>query len=234
MSRLLRRLSGTSPSTMRRASPSTIAVLPTPGSPMSTGLFFVRRDSTWMTRRISSSRPMTGSSLPLAGVLGEVAPEPLERLVLLLGVLARDAVAAPHVLQRAEHRVVGDAEAAEEIADSAGDLASSRAAGARSRGSRRRGRRAARRRPRAPGTRRPRAAPAARSARRPGAARLSASSTRSRTTLADDPEALEHREDHALGLADQRGQQVLGRDLRVVAVAARAPGRRRAPRWSCG
>ena len=45
--------------------PSTIAVLPTPGSPMSTGLFLVRRESTWMTRRISSSRPMTGSSLPL-------------------------------------------------------------------------------------------------------------------------------------------------------------------------
>ncbi len=45
--------------------PSTMAVLPTPGSPMSTGLFLVRRDSTWMTRRISSSRPMTGSSLPL-------------------------------------------------------------------------------------------------------------------------------------------------------------------------
>jgi len=34
------------------------------GSPISTGLFFVRRLSTWMTRRISSSRPMTGSSLP--------------------------------------------------------------------------------------------------------------------------------------------------------------------------
>ena len=68
MSRLTTRLSlsdsGTSPSTMRRARPSTAAVLPTPGSPMSTGLFLVRRDSTWMTRRISSSRPMTGSSFP--------------------------------------------------------------------------------------------------------------------------------------------------------------------------
>ena len=41
-----------------------MAVLPTPGSPISTGLFFVRRLRTWMTRRISSSRPMTGSSLP--------------------------------------------------------------------------------------------------------------------------------------------------------------------------
>jgi hypothetical protein len=37
--------------------PSTIAVLPTPGSPMSTGLFLVRRDRTWMTRRISSRVP---------------------------------------------------------------------------------------------------------------------------------------------------------------------------------
>ena len=43
-----------------------MAVLPTPGSPISTGLFFVRRERTWMTRRISSSRPMTGSSLPEA------------------------------------------------------------------------------------------------------------------------------------------------------------------------
>ena len=56
--------SGTSPLTMRRAKPSTMAVLPTPGSPMSTGLFLVRRESTCMVRRISSSRPMTGSILP--------------------------------------------------------------------------------------------------------------------------------------------------------------------------
>ncbi len=64
-SRLFFSPSGTSPSTIRRASPSTIAVLPTPGSPISTGLFFVRRESTWTTRRISSSRPITGSSFPL-------------------------------------------------------------------------------------------------------------------------------------------------------------------------
>ena len=43
-----------------------MAVLPTPGSPISTGLFLVRRCSTCTVRRISSSRPMTGSSLPLA------------------------------------------------------------------------------------------------------------------------------------------------------------------------
>ena len=61
-----RRPSGTSPLMMRWARPSTIAVLPTPGSPISTGLFLVRRCSTWMVRRISSSRPITGSSLPLS------------------------------------------------------------------------------------------------------------------------------------------------------------------------
>ena len=38
--------SGTSPLTIRCARPSTIAVLPTPGSPISTGLFLVRRCNT--------------------------------------------------------------------------------------------------------------------------------------------------------------------------------------------
>ncbi len=56
--------SGTSPRTIRWANPSTMAVLPTPGSPMRTGLFFVLRDSIRMTRRISESLPITGSSLP--------------------------------------------------------------------------------------------------------------------------------------------------------------------------
>jgi hypothetical protein len=46
MIRLSRMPSGQSPWTMRSAKPSAIAVLPTPGSPMSTGLFFVRRLST--------------------------------------------------------------------------------------------------------------------------------------------------------------------------------------------
>ncbi len=56
--------SGTSPRRMRWASPSTIAVLPTPGSPINTGLFLVLRERMRMTARISVSRPMTGSSLP--------------------------------------------------------------------------------------------------------------------------------------------------------------------------
>src|SRR6202043_1091725 len=68
MTRRSRSDSGTSLETIRWASPSTIAVLPTPGSPISTGLFFVRRLSTWITRRISSSRPITGSSLPCSAM----------------------------------------------------------------------------------------------------------------------------------------------------------------------
>ena len=56
--------SGTFPSTTRWANPSTMAVLPTPASPSSTGLFFVRRLRICMVRSISFSRPITGSSLP--------------------------------------------------------------------------------------------------------------------------------------------------------------------------
>ena len=55
--RLLRNPSGISLLTMRCARPSIIAVLPTPGSPIRTGLFLVRRCNIWMVRRISSSRP---------------------------------------------------------------------------------------------------------------------------------------------------------------------------------
>ncbi|MPM78151.1 hypothetical protein SDC9_125162 [bioreactor metagenome] len=55
--------SGTSPCTIRAARPSTMAVLPTPGSPMSTGLFLVFLDKIRMVCRISESRPITGSSL---------------------------------------------------------------------------------------------------------------------------------------------------------------------------
>ena len=85
--RLPRSDSGTSPATIRWARPSTTAVLPTPGSPISTGLFLVRRDSTWITRRISASRPMTGSSWPSRACCGQVDAVLLQRLVGALGVL---------------------------------------------------------------------------------------------------------------------------------------------------
>src|SRR5437667_242096 len=70
--------SGTSPFTIRCASPSTIAVLPTPGSPISTGLFLVRRDSTCITPRSSASRPITASSVPFrACSVSSARPFPL-------------------------------------------------------------------------------------------------------------------------------------------------------------
>ena len=53
---------GTSPATIRWASPSAMAVLPTPGSPISTGLFLVFLDSMRITFLISLSLPITGSS----------------------------------------------------------------------------------------------------------------------------------------------------------------------------
>ena len=118
--RLFLRPSGTSPRTMRWASPSTIAVLPTPGSPISTGLFLVRRDSTWMTRRISSSRPMTGSSLPCPASLRQVAAIFLERLVGRLRVLRRHALAAAHFPERLHQALAGDAGFLEQLAGRAG------------------------------------------------------------------------------------------------------------------
>ncbi len=56
------KLLGTSSFTILCASPSAIAVLPTPGSPISTGLFFVFLDKIRITFLISSSLPITGSS----------------------------------------------------------------------------------------------------------------------------------------------------------------------------
>ncbi len=86
--------SGTSPATIRWARPSTIAVLPTPGSPISTGLFFVRRESTWIDAADLVVAPDHRVELALRGRLGEVAAEALERLELVLRVLIGDPLAA--------------------------------------------------------------------------------------------------------------------------------------------
>jgi len=64
ITRLPSRSSGASPEEIRWARPSTMAVFPTPGSPIRTGLFFVRRANIWISRSISIVRPITGSSLP--------------------------------------------------------------------------------------------------------------------------------------------------------------------------
>ncbi|KJU85303.1 hypothetical protein MBAV_002503 [Candidatus Magnetobacterium bavaricum] len=58
--------SGTFPSKIFRARPSTIAVFPTPGSPTKTGLFLRLRHNTWIVRSISLSLPTRGSMSPLA------------------------------------------------------------------------------------------------------------------------------------------------------------------------
>ena len=58
------KVSGTSPFTILWARPSMIAVLPTPGSPISTGLFFVLLLRTCIILLTSVFLPITGSSLP--------------------------------------------------------------------------------------------------------------------------------------------------------------------------
>ena len=55
---------GQSPSNIFLANPSTIAVLPHPGSPKMIGLFFFLLESIWAILLISSSLPTTGSNLP--------------------------------------------------------------------------------------------------------------------------------------------------------------------------
>jgi hypothetical protein len=66
------RTSGTSPLTILRARPSAIAVLPTPGSPTSSGLFFERRHRTWIVRRDFGFAADQRIDLALAGLLVEV------------------------------------------------------------------------------------------------------------------------------------------------------------------
>ena len=55
---------GTSPCAIAKAKPSTTAVLPTPASPVNSGLFWRRRSSTSIILRTSSVRPTTGSIFP--------------------------------------------------------------------------------------------------------------------------------------------------------------------------
>ena len=62
--RILASSAGTWPAATRWASPKARAVLPTPASPTSTGLFLVLRLRIWTIREISCSRPMTGSNRP--------------------------------------------------------------------------------------------------------------------------------------------------------------------------
>ena len=106
--RLPFRPSGTSPATMRCARPSTIAVLPTPGSPIRTGLFFVRarEDLDHAADLLVAADHRV--ELALLRGLRQVAAELLERLVGLLGVLRGDAAPAAHLVDLREQLVARD------------------------------------------------------------------------------------------------------------------------------
>ena len=88
--------SGTSPSTMRWARPSTTAVLPTPGSPMSTGLFLVRRREHLDHPADLGVAADDRVEPAVLGRLGEVDGELLQRLVRRLRTLAGHPPAAAH------------------------------------------------------------------------------------------------------------------------------------------
>ena len=115
-------VSGTSPETIRWARPSTIAVLPTPGSPIRTGLFLVRRQSTWTTRRISESRPMTGSILPLRASSTRSRPYRSSAWYLSSGFWSVTGLAAADLLERPEDLLLVDAQGVEQLLGPALDL----------------------------------------------------------------------------------------------------------------
>ncbi len=72
---------------------------PLPGSPISfRGCSSCGAESTWMTRQISSSRPMTGSSLPCSAASVRSRPNFRQRLVGALRILRRNALSAAHRL----------------------------------------------------------------------------------------------------------------------------------------
>jgi hypothetical protein len=88
-----------------------MAVFPTPGSPIKTGLFFVRLERIWITRRISSSRPI--------GLGCEIPPVLHERVVGPLRVLGGHALRTAYRLQRREDPVGPDLVARENGAGAA-------------------------------------------------------------------------------------------------------------------
>ena len=74
ITRLFCKESGTSFLTILCANPSTTAVFPTPGSPSRIGLFLVLRIRICIICVISSSLPITGSSLPSRAFLVKSMP----------------------------------------------------------------------------------------------------------------------------------------------------------------
>mmetsp|Transcript_87437 Transcript_87437/g.189421 ORF Transcript_87437/g.189421 Transcript_87437/m.189421 type:complete len:273 (+) Transcript_87437:2-820(+) len=71
-----------------------MAVLPTPGSPMNTGLFFWRRARIWMARSISSSRPTSGSIMPSMACFVRSLPNSSRALIVFFPSLSPPATAS--------------------------------------------------------------------------------------------------------------------------------------------
>ena len=191
---------------MRCARPSTTAVLPTPGSPMSTGLFFVRRRQHLHDAADLGVAADDRVEPALARGLGEVDAVLLQRLVRLLRVAAGD---APHrrrapsrtrrrsacgmrllALEQVGHRAAALGEADEQVlggdvlvADLGGGLLRRRVSAASSRGESR-GRR--------------------RSSRSPWAASASSCSRPAADRAGCAPTAVSSAGGDALGLLEQR------------------------------
>ena len=112
--------SGTSPRTMRWANPSTMAVLPTPGSPISTGIVLgaARQHLNDAANLVVAANDRI--ELALAGHLGQIAAILFQRLVGRLRVLRGDALIAAHFLQCRHQPIAADAELLQEPAGRAG------------------------------------------------------------------------------------------------------------------
>ena len=106
MTRLFLSDSGVTP-TIRRARPSTIAVLPTPGSPIRTGLFLVRRDRTCMVRDLVVTADHR-IDLTLAGKFGKIATIFLEGVIFALGVLIGHALVSANALKGLHELIARD------------------------------------------------------------------------------------------------------------------------------
>ena len=197
-----------------------MAVLPVPGSPIRTGLFLVRRDSTWMTRRTSSSRPITGSSVPRSAASVRSRPY-CSRAWYLSSGFGSVTRAEPRTGPQGGHQPVArDAAAGERLAGGRGllerpsrmcsvEMYSSSSASA--------------------------SVPARRSTAAVRVRELGAGGRAAHLGAAADgrldggPQAgqvgagaLEHRLDDALAGLEQRGQQVIGLDDRVAPLAGDA------------
>jgi hypothetical protein len=81
---------------MRWAKPSTIAVLPTPGSPIKTGLFLVRRCKTWIARANLVVAANHRVQLAHAGPLRQVNAVLFQGFALPFRFSAAHVLTAPH------------------------------------------------------------------------------------------------------------------------------------------